>query len=79
MKIVDAAGPLGMTITHRVVKLTAKERKILERARDIADEIREEIRKVYGEVEAEDMEQDTQVAGVEHGIADILEGIELPK
>lgn len=62
---------MGTPVGHSV-QLTAQQRNVLLRASEVASQIRDELRRVYGE-DAEHMEFDTAMAEVEHNINDLLE------
>lgn len=68
---------MGRTLGFEI-ELTPTERVTLREAKKLAENIRTQLRKVFGQVDADDLEADTMIAGIEHGCDDLLNGIDLP-
>jgi len=58
--------------------LTEAERKALRKASQIAERAREQLRKRFGEVEAEGFDLDTELAGIEHGCVELADSERIP-
>ena len=77
MKLIDVNGPLNILLSHRKFTFTDIEIKALIKVQKMACTMRDLMREKYGE-DSFDMREDTQLAVIEHGIQDILDGMKLP-
>ena len=59
----------------KVVEFSTEEKVILRRAQKIAEDARQMLRLAASEIEAEQLDGDTDLAHVEHGCSDIIEGV----
>lgn len=65
-------------VVDTVLVLTEAERKTLRKASQIAERAREKLRERFGEVEAEGFDLDTELAGIEHGCAELVDREKIP-